>query len=260
MQADRNLQDDEIEIDLREVYYLLRSRLLAILISIVLAGTAGGLICEFVVTPMYSSTSKIYIMNTAGSALAGISLSDLQVGASLTNDYAELIQSRPAVEEVIESLGLDMDYEQMLGKMSIENKENTRILSVTIEDTDPVMAKRIVDKFAEVAITRLSQIMSIEEPHLVEEGHVMETSINQDMRKYVLIGGLLGAVLIIGLTLLRYVMDDSIHSAEDIERYLNMNTLAMIPMGEEEYDSRDRKRRIGKNVRHKRKRDSGKAV
>ncbi len=173
METPERYKEEEIEIDLLEVFYLLKGHLAGIIAAIVVFAAAGGLICEFVVTPQYSSTAKLYIMS-ASSSLAGISLSDLQVGASLTNDYGELIQSRPAVEEVIEGLGLDLTYEQMLGKMEITNKENTRILAVTIKDTDPVVAKQIVDKFARVAIKRLSKIMSIEEPSLVEEGHIME--------------------------------------------------------------------------------------
>jgi len=252
-------KNDALEIDLREVYYLLRSRLAAILAGIILCAAVGGLICEFAVTPLYASTAKLYIINASGSSFAGISLADLQIGASLTSDYQELIQSRPAVEEVIEALNLDITYEQMLSKLSIQNKENTRILAITIQDTDPLMAKQMVDKFAEVAKKRVSQVMNIEEPSLVEEGHVMETSMNQNMNRYVAVGGITGAVLMISIILLRYLMDDSIHSAEDIERYLNLNTLAMIPMGEEEYNSNEKGRRSKKNGRRRRKQDSAKA-
>lgn len=254
--AERRIQDDEIEIDMREVFYLFRSKILVIFVSIIVLATGAGLFCEFVVTPKYSSTTKLYILNTAGSSLASISMSDLQVGASLTSDYMELIKSRPAVEEVIDSLKLDTTYEAMLGRLTIANPPDTRILSMTIQDEDPRIAKEIADKFAEVAIDRLSQVMSIEEPHLVEEGHIAEVSDNQSLPKYVCIGALVGVILSMGLILVRYLMDDSIQSSEDVEKYLGLNTLALIPMGEEEYDGRKKgtwdqriqwiKRRYGK--------------
>lgn len=235
--------NDEIEIDLLEVFYLLKRKLLIIIASTLLCAVGAGLVCEYVIVPKYQSTTKLYILNTTSSSLASLSLSDLQVGASLTNDYMELIQSRPAVEEVINTLHLDMIYEQMLGKMTIENKANTRILSITIEDEDPYRAKQIADAFADVAIKRLSEIMSIQEPHLVEQGHVSEFSVNQDLRKYLLIGALIGLLLSCGCIVLRYLLDDSIHSAEDIEKYLGLNTLAMIPLGAAEYDGHTKKKR-----------------
>lgn len=241
--------NDEIEIDLLEVFYLLKRKLLIIIASTLICAVGAGLICEYVIVPKYQSTTKLYILNTTSSSLASLSLSDLQVGASLTNDYMELIQSRPAVEEVINTLHLDMIYEQMLGKMTIENKANTRILSITIEDEDPYRAKQIADAFADVAIKRLSEVMSIQEPHLVEEGHVSEFSINQNLLKYLAIGALIGMLLSIGVILMRYLLDDSIHSAEDIEKYLGLNTLAMIPLGEAEYDGHSKKKRRKKKAK-----------
>lgn len=247
--ANENQTTDEIEIDLLEVFYLFKRKLLIILASTLLCAVTAGAVCEYVVVPKYQSTTKLYILNTTSSSLASLSLSDLQVGASLTNDYMELIQSRPAVEEVIDRLHLDMIYEQMLPKMTIENKANTRILSITIEDEDPYRAKQIADAFADVAIKRLSEIMSIQEPHLVEQGHVSEFSINQNLFKYLAIGALIGLILSCGVILMRYLLDDSIHSAEDIEKYLGLNTLAMIPLGETEYDGHSR--------RHRRKKREG---
>ena len=241
--TNENQMADEDVIDLLEIFYLLKRRLLIILASILLCTVCAGAVCEYVIVPKYQSTTKLYILNTTSSSLASLSLSDLQVGASLTNDYMELIQSRPAVEEVIDRLHLDMIYEQMLGKMTIENKTNTRILSITIEDEDPYRAKQIADAFADVAIKRLSEIMSIQEPHLVEEGHVSEFSVNQDLRKYLMIGALIGLLLSCGIIIMRYLLDDSIHSSEDIEKYLGLNTLAMIPLGESEYDGRSKRRK-----------------
>ena len=249
---ENQMANDEIEIDLLEVFYLLKRKILIIIASTILCAVCAGAICEYVIVPKYQSTTKLYILNTTSSSLASLSLSDLQVGASLTNDYMELIQSRPAVEEVIDTLHLDMIYEQMLGKMTIENKANTRILSITIEDEDPYRAKQIADAFAEVAIKRLSQIMSIEEPHLVEQGHVSEFSVNQNLTKYLAIGALIGMILSVGVILVRYLLDDSIHSAEDIEKYLDLNTLAMIPLGEAEYDGHDsKKKRFRKKAKSK---------
>ena len=243
---ENQMANDEVEIDLLEVFYLLKRKILIILASVILCAVCAGAICEYVIVPKYQSTTKLYILSTASSSLASLSLSDLQVGASLTNDYMELIQSRPAVEEVIDTLHLDMIYEQMLGKMTVENTANTRILSITIEDEDPYRAKQIADAFAEVAIKRLSQIMNIEEPHLVEQGHVSTFSINQNLTKYLAIGALIGLILSVGVILMRYLLDDSIHSAEDIEKYLDLNTLAMIPLGEAEYDGHDTKKRFFK--------------
>lgn len=90
-----NSQKDEIEIDLREILLIIRRNLLVIVAATVIGGLAAGLFSYYMITPKYTSTAKIYILTNSDSV---ISLSDLQMGSSLANDYAELINSRPVAE------------------------------------------------------------------------------------------------------------------------------------------------------------------
>lgn len=73
------------------------------------------------------------------------SLADLQIGSQLTQDYKIIVTSRPVISEVIDKLKLDISYENMVSKITINNPNDTRILSITAQDPDPVMAKDIAD-------------------------------------------------------------------------------------------------------------------
>ncbi|NLG03707.1 MAG: polysaccharide export protein, partial [Clostridia bacterium] len=56
-----NTQHDEIEIDIFEILFVIKKRLwIIILTAVILAGTAGA-ISYYLINPMYSSTSKLYI-------------------------------------------------------------------------------------------------------------------------------------------------------------------------------------------------------
>jgi len=159
--------NDEIEIDLLELFYVLRSKLLVIILSTLVAATAVGLFSKFLISPTYASTTKMYILSMSTSIT---SFADIQIGNSLTQDYMELIKSRPVVQEVIDNLNLDVTYQDMLKKVTITNPSDTRILCITVEDHDPVLAKEIVDEFASVSIDRIAEIMDTEKPNIVEEG------------------------------------------------------------------------------------------
>ena len=84
------------------------------------------------ITPQYSSTAMMYILSKETTLT---SLADLQIGSQLTKDYKILVTSRPVLEGVIETLGLDMKYEGLKGKISIGNPTDTRILSVTVNES-----------------------------------------------------------------------------------------------------------------------------
>lgn len=235
---ENQIQQEEIEIDIREVFYLIRSNLLLIIVVGILTALLAGVGTKYLITPQYTSTSKLYI---AGKNSVISSLSDLQLGTQLTKDYAELVKSRPVVEDVIRQLGLEMEYQELLGITSISNATDTRILVISVEHPDPEMAKKIVDKFAEVTAKRISDIMDVSKPKIVEEGYVEEFPSSPNMQRNVLIGGIAGIFLIVFIILIRYILDDNIKTEEDIEKYLQLNTLALIPLGEKEFDGEKKK-------------------
>ena len=211
----QNVENNEIEIDLMELLYLLRSKLAALIIAAVVCAVAGFTYTEFVVQPLYSSTSQLYILTKSTSLT---SLADIQVGTSLTQDYLELIKSRPVVEEVIENLKLDCTYEDMLELLAVDNPRTTRILKITIASEQPKTAKAIADEFANVSKQRISQIMCTDEPSVVAYGYASDEPVNVPTAKNTVIGGLLGVLLAAAVIIVLYLLNDTIQSSEDVEK------------------------------------------
>lgn len=218
---------EEIELDLIDILYLIKARLWIILLSGILLASLVGLVSKFLSAPSYSSTTKLYILTKSTSIT---SLADIQMGTQLTQDYMVLVKSRPVVTKVIENLELDMTYEQMSGLISVSNPSDTRILEIRAAYPDAFVAKEIVDEFAVVAIDRIAKIMDTEKPTIVEEGYVAPYASNPGTMKNTILGGLLGAFAAAGIIIVLYLMDDTIKSSEDIEKYLGISTLGLIPM------------------------------
>lgn len=222
-------RNDEIEIDLRELFYVLLGKIwIIILVTALGFGIAAGYTLAFV-EPIYSSTSTLYVMTKSTSIT---SLTDLQVGSSLTQDYQVFIKSRPVVDKVIEDLELDMTYEEFVANLTIENPSNTRFIDITVHHTDAYMAKTIVDKLTDVSAERMGTIMETEPPNVADYGHIPEHQTSPNVTKNSLIGAVLGFVLSAGIILVLHLMNDAINTTEDVERYLGMNTLGIIPLEE----------------------------
>ena len=83
-------EKNESEIDLVELFYRLVEKAKYIIACALLGAVAMGAYTFFCVTPMYTATSKLYVLNSSGAA---ISLSDLQVGSSLASDYMEVFKN-----------------------------------------------------------------------------------------------------------------------------------------------------------------------
>ena len=251
MNENQNLSRDEVEIDLLELLMALRARILLLLASAFGAGIVAALFTHFLITPIYSSTSVLYILSSSTSLT---SLADIQVGTQLTSDYEQLIQGRPIVEGVIEELNLNRTYEQVLRQTTITNPSNTRIIKIKISDADPVLAKDMADAFAEVSKEQLSAIMKTDEPSIAQYAVVAEHPDSPSLVKNTLMGAFLGLFLAAAFVIVSFLLDDTVTTPEDVEKYLGLNTLASIPMKEEEEEAiRKRKKKNKKNQQKGRK-------
>lgn len=240
---------EELEIDLREIFAVLMSRLLLIILVGVIFAGGTGVFCKFIMTPIYTSTTQLCILSNQTSIS---SLSDLAIGTQLTQDYVVVTKSRPVVEKVIDNLELDMTYEDLLAVTTVDNPDDTRILTISVTNPDPVLAKQIVDQYAEVSRTRIAELMDINEPGIIEEGHVAERKTSPTTTKNAFIAGLLGVFLAAAYVIIRYLMDDTIKSSEDVERYLGLNTLGILPI-EESALKEEQREEMAKQAAKKRK-------
>ena len=233
METNVNVQNnDEVEIDLREILFVLLDKLLVILLVGVLAAGLAFLGTKLFITPKYQSETSIYVMSKNEESTA--SANDYVTSNYMTKDYQELITSRPVLEQVIADLDLDFSTGALKGMITVENKENTRIIAITITDTNPERARKIADA---VSAVKIKEVMGIENVNVVEPASLSSSPVSPNVFKNMIIGGALGIILAMAVVIIRHITDDTIKSPDDIEKYLGISTLATIPvMSEAEWD------------------------
>lgn len=236
-----NNNNDVIEIDLGAIFSILLDRILLIFFVGLFFALIGFGISNFVISPTYESTTGIYILNKEDNA--SVTYSDVQIGTQLTKDYAQLISSRYVLENVIQQLGLDLDYAELNKKIDISTPTDTRIVNITVSDTDPVVAMNIANAVREVASEHIRNVMDIDAVNVVETANMPTKKAAPSIMMWTLIGGFIGVVLVALLIILNFILDDTIKTSEDVERFLGLSTLALIPMAEEEEAEHNRRRR-----------------
>ena len=229
MENTERIQNEEIEIDLRDIFFVLLDKIWIIILSAVIGAVSFGLYTYALIEPVYQSQSMLYILTKSTSLT---SLADIQVGTQLTNDYVVFVTSRPVVDKVIDNLDLDMTYEQFVKNVSVDNPSNTRILKLTVSHTDPKMAQTIVNELSDVAASRVAEVMDTEAPSIADYGHLAEEPSSPNLVKNSLIGGLLFALAVMAIVIVMHLMNDSIKTSDDVEKYLGLNVLGSIPLEE----------------------------
>lgn len=217
-------EDDEI--DLLEILYALKKKILVIIAAGLLAGCISGVVTQTAITPVYTSTSSILVLSKETTLT---SLADIQLGTSLTSDYTVLIKSTPVLEQVIENLKLDITAEDLRETITIENPADSRILNISVVDTDPETAKKIVDEIADVASVFIGDKMEVIPPKIIEVGKVPTVRSAPSMKKNAVLGLLFGAFVAAAAITVLTIMDDTLKTEEDIAKYLGISVLASVP-------------------------------
>ena len=232
------MRTEEIEIDLKELFLILKKKILIILLVAVIFAGIAGVVTEFIITPIYSSTSTLYVLPQITS---DTSLADIQVGNSLTQDYIVLVNTRTVISKVIDNLGLDYTYDEMLGKITVTNESDTRMLKLKVEDSDPQLAQKMVNELSTVTVQRIAEKMAMEEPSVIEEGYLSTKPDSPSLMSNIAFGTLFGLILSVGIVVVAFIMNDTVRSSEDIEHYFGIPVLASVPNKKRKNQTRDLK-------------------
>lgn len=236
------IDDDAVEIDLVELFYYLRHKLAWLILAVILGGIIAGAISYYLITPKYEATAKVYMVSASSDSL--INLSDLNLGTSLSEDYEEMLRIRPIYETITEELELDYTYEEFLKLIDISTVGNTRVLQITVETKDPEESKNIANLLADNAESYLPDLMETAEPNVAEYAILPEEPSSPNIPMNTLIGAVIGLVLLGGSFTVKFVMDDTLKTAEDVEHAFGIMPLTVIP----ESDSKELK-----SKKHKKK-------
>ena len=124
--------------------------------------------------------------------------------------------------------------------MDVETISDTRLIEITVTDVNPVMAQLIANEIRKIASDRIMEVMDIQAVNVVDEVNLPEPA-SPSVPKWTVIGLFLGAVLCAMIIIIRFLLDDTIKTSDDIEKYLELSTLAMIPTIEQQDGKKKRK-------------------
>ena len=221
---------EEVEIDLLELFQYFRSQILILIIALLVGGVAAGAITHFLITPKYQATSKLYVVSASNNKI--VDLNDLNIGTSLSEDYTELIKIRPILEDVIKDCNLDYEYEELLEMLTIAPVGETRILAITVESTSAKEAMTIANSVAATAVTYLPKLMETTAPNIAEKAVLPEGPCSPNLVKNIAIGAIGMLVLVMAVLTVLFLMDDTMRSAEEVEKAFGVMPLTVIPEGD----------------------------
>lgn len=197
-----------------------------ILVSMVMGMVLFGLYHQFMVKPVYQADGSIFITNTS----SVISISDLQLGTALTEDYTKIIKSRAVLNEVIEEQGLNMNFRQLGNLITVTNPANSHIITVSVTCGDREMSRNIVNSVMEAGSRQIYKVFGSSEPSILDyAADEAIVDLTPARRGYLEKGALAGIALACALIFIRFFLDTTLKTEDDIQKYLHMPVLSVVP-------------------------------
>lgn len=223
----------EKEIDLIDLIKKISNHIYLI---ISLAFIIGGLCfaySKFLVLPTYESNATMIISSSNQNGdkgdIANIELNQIQANKALISTYSEIVKSKGIAEQVIKNLSLNMGYDEFSKKVSIEPVKDTQIISVNVVDSVPARAMDIANETANIFKSSIGDIMKVDNVQILDGATIPVDPVSPNVSKNTLVGAIIGLVLGIIISLFKELYDISIKSVEEVEEYLNLPVIGVLP-------------------------------
>ena len=224
--------DDEIEIDLWELFQILLKNWLWILLSTLGCAILGLLITMFLITPKYRAGATM-IVNTRQDQTATVTNDQITSAQKLVDTYSIIIRSRRVVDPIMEKLNIEADYESFVKNIIVESVNDTQVMSIQVENKDPEIALQVVQEIVDRAPGAIISTVEAGSVNVVSEPYVnSEVPVSPSKLKNTAIAAFIGLFISSGAFLLIAFLDNTFKSEEDIQKQLGLVTIGIIPTTE----------------------------
>lgn len=245
--------EKDMEIDLREIFYLLLSRLPFILLLTVIGTIAGFSVAKFAMPLKYTSSVSIYVNNANENAVQEqdrANAADIQASKALASTYIVILNDDIVYEEVSRMLFEEYDIRdlekvfsisyndsepyitpgQIRSLVSISAVNDTEVIQITATTENASLSAAICTDIAAVAPDLLTRVTKAGSVETIGTAKVPSGPSAPNVKKITAMGFLMGAVVAVAVVIISYLLDTRIKTAEDFKkRFSEIPVLAEIP-------------------------------
>ena len=185
-------KDEYIVVDFWKILDFLLVNAVKIVLSMAVCAVLAYICASVLLKPTYSARTDILVNNTQESTEATITTSDLNASATLAKTYAVLVKSHSLLGQVIDNLGLDCTYSYLESSVSVESVNNTQVMRITVQYSDPEIAVQIAEEIIKLVPDIFSKTLDMGSIKVVDEPWTTGNKVSSGKRSYVIEGAAIG--------------------------------------------------------------------
>lgn len=150
----------------------------------------------------------------------------------LLKTYASIAESETVVKKTLKDLNISYNYDEYLkykSSISVIPKADTQILELIVKDGDPKKAVDIANTLTNNFINQAKLTLPVANMKLLDTATLPEKPVKPNKILNTIIAGFIGLLLSSTILILNGVKYQKIKSEDDVEKYLELAVVGMIP-------------------------------
>lgn len=225
---ENQILNEELEIDFGELFKVLKKNILLVLVISVLCAAIGLVSSMFLINKKYSSEATIYITPKV-TEQGTIDYNSIQTNSRMVNNYMEILKGETILAKVADQVGME-SYEEVLNTLTVSNPENTELISVSAETTDPELSQQIVSLVISTFTEDMMDILNLNNVTIINDAKVNENPVSPSVPRYTILGLVVGLVISCGYVFITFLFDKRLRTREEAENFLGVPVLATVPL------------------------------
>ena len=232
-------EKSEVEINLTDVFQILVSKWIYIIIAGLIVALSVGAVTHFFIKKKYTAYTSMYIYTNATKDQTGtISNSELVAADNLIMTYQSIVKSN-RVLSVIEK-HFNEDHPEYADRnitattiskaTSVSVPTGTKLIRVDVKTGDRLLSADIANTFAKYAPEEIVNITKAGGVEIVDYAVVPNSASSPNLTRNVILGFAVGIVLSAAFFLLRAFLDTTIYTSEEVSKVTQCPVIGTIPM------------------------------
>lgn len=219
--------------NINRIFSLIKSKLLFLLLFIIIGTTAVGLYTVFIISPIYSVSSKLIMKNTSdqtnGQNNDAQTIEAINLFQRQAKTYLEIADLPPVKENTNKALGLSPDDIAKIKSVKLTNDSGSQLVTVTVRGLDRNLAERYIKEYVSQYKKFTADRLGRDNLSVVTEALGSDSPVYPVLWKNLLVSILVFSFVGFNVIFIKYVLSDSIDSYEDLEELVGTPVLGMIP-------------------------------
>lgn len=222
--------DEEMTLDLRELFYIARKRIKLILLITIGCTLVSAALSFFVIKPTYEADATIIVGKLQANEKNNTQYNDVMMYQNLVKTYAQIAQSNRVAEKSADKLNGKIKSEQLQKIVKVTTQQGTQILEIKAQSKNAQEAVNIVKAVSSTFIDESKKIFPTGgDIQIMDEPKFPDAPVKPKKALNIAIAFFLGLMISVGLTFVLEYMDSTIKSEEDVDKYLELPVIGIIP-------------------------------